>query len=53
MMMMTMANKCLKHIEAINSNKPKANNASYWSYYTYTDQLFNSIPLFIYFLNYL
>jgi hypothetical protein len=53
MMMMMMANKCLKHVEAINRNKLKANNASYWSYYTYTDQLFTSIPLIIYLLNYL
>jgi hypothetical protein len=28
------ANKCLKHVEAINHNKLKANDASCWSCYT-------------------
>jgi hypothetical protein len=28
------AHKCLKHVEAINRNKLKANSASGWSYYT-------------------
>jgi hypothetical protein len=28
------ANKCSKHVEAINLNKLKANSASCWSYYT-------------------
>jgi hypothetical protein len=28
------ANKCSKHVEAINRNKLKANSASCWSYYT-------------------
>jgi hypothetical protein len=28
------ANRCSKHVEAINRNKLKANSASCWSYYT-------------------